>query len=258
MKVLDLSCDVAGRFAARLFAWGGAEVLRCGADLPEPDSLSLYLDAGRQTVSPAQIPALLPQCDLIFTSFDQGQYRGHAKNLAIPQTAVHVTTSSYGATGPYAAWRGGSLADWAAGGYLFITGDADREPLSGPENLCAYAAGYTAAAGAEAALIDRMREGSPESEIRPAVVEGALAHHLVSRYTSLVAVDVTPMVPVDAVTGATALPTRLPEGMSYEAIFGGGPQTATPATLQLIAGLGALFAAMLLGARWRRAARRDF
>jgi len=123
------------------------------------DSLSLYLDAGKQRVDPAQLPALLDQCDLVFTSFDCGQYCGHAASLVIPDAKVHVTTSSYGTTGPYAAWRGGSLADWAAGGYLFITGDPDREPLSGPENMCGYAAGYTAAFGAEAALIDKLRIG---------------------------------------------------------------------------------------------------
>ncbi len=159
MKVLDLSCDVAGRFAAKLFAWGGAEVLHCVADVEVADSLSFYLDAGKQAASPAQLSALLNQCDLVFTSFDRGEYFGQARGLAIPDTAVHVTTSSFGTTGPYANWRGGSLADWAAGGYLYITGDPDREPLSGPENMCAYAAGYTAAFGAEAALIDQMRTG---------------------------------------------------------------------------------------------------
>ena len=159
MKVLDLSCDVAGRFAAKLFAWGGAEVFRCAAEEGGGNSLALYLDAGKQAVNPARLPALLDECDLVFTSFDQGHYCGHAQGLAIPKTKVHITTSSFGTTGPYSAWRGGSLADWAAGGYLYITGDPAREPLSGPENMCAYAAGYTAAFGAEAALIDRMRSG---------------------------------------------------------------------------------------------------
>ena len=165
MKVLDLSCGVAGRFAAKLFAWGGAEVLRCapgglgGQGEQGDDSLSLYLDAGKQAADPAQLATLLDQCELVFTSFDQGRYLGHASGLAIPETCVHVTTSSFGTTGPYAAWRGGSMADWAAGGYLYITGDPGREPLSGPENMCAYAAGYTAAFGAEAALIDRIRSG---------------------------------------------------------------------------------------------------
>jgi hypothetical protein len=41
--------------------------------------------------------------------------------------------------------------------------------------------------------------------------------------------------------------------MSYTAIFGGGPQTATPAALQLIAGLGALLAAAGLATLAQRA-----
>lgn len=159
MQILDLSCDVAGRFGTRLFADAGVSVLRCAPALAEPEALGLYLDSGKRIIAPGELEPALAACDLIWTSFDQGRYLGHAAGLAISAERVHVTTSSYGTTGPYAAWRGGSLADWAAGGYLYITGDPDREPLSGPENLCAYAAGYTAAAGAEAALIDRLRTG---------------------------------------------------------------------------------------------------
>lgn len=160
MRVLDLSCDVAGRFGTKLFADSGAKVFRCAPPAPaEAESLGLYLDAGKQGVELGDIARLLSECDLIWSSFDCGKYLGHADGVTIPSESVHVTTSSFGTTGPYAAWRGGSLADWAAGGYLFITGDPDREPLAGPENLCAYAAGYTAAAGAEAALIDRVRTG---------------------------------------------------------------------------------------------------
>ncbi|MCB2061654.1 MAG: CoA transferase [Novosphingobium sp.] len=158
MKILDLSCDVAGRFGAKLFAAAGEEVLRCAPDAGE-ETLSLYLDAEKQRIEPAELAAILPECDLVWTSFDRGQYLGHAAGLRMPEDCVHVTTSSFGTSGPYSSWRGGSMADWAAGGYLYITGDPDREPLSGPENLCAYAAGYTAAAGAEAALIDRIRTG---------------------------------------------------------------------------------------------------
>ena len=159
MKVLDLSEDVAGRFAAKLFACGGAEVFRCLDGSPGGDSLPTYLDAEKQAGDPACLTALLAASDLVFTSFDRGEYQGLARGLAIPTGKVHVTTSSFGTTGPHAGWRGGSMADWAAGGYLYITGDPDREPLSGPENMCGYAAGYTAAFGAEAALIDRLRTG---------------------------------------------------------------------------------------------------
>jgi len=159
MKVLDLSCDVAGRFGTKLFAQGGDKVLRFATQPANEDLLGLYLDADKQFVEADSLPALLRECDLVWTSFDSGRWLGLASGLAVPASCVHVTTSSFGITGSYAAWRGGSMADWAAGGYLFITGDPEREPLSGPENLCAYAAGYTAAAGAEAALIDRQRTG---------------------------------------------------------------------------------------------------
>jgi crotonobetainyl-CoA:carnitine CoA-transferase CaiB-like acyl-CoA transferase len=159
MKVLDLSCDVAGRFAAKLFADAGDDVLRVGSLPAGDDPLAAYLDVGKQSVDAASLPDLLQVCELVFTSFDRGDWLGHAKGLVAPESCVRVTTSSYGTTGTYASWRGGSMADWAAGGYLFITGDPDREPLAGPENLCAYAAGYTAAAAAEAALIDLQRTG---------------------------------------------------------------------------------------------------
>ena len=159
MLVLDLSRDVAGRFAAKLFGWAGERVVRIAPELVEPESLTVYLDSGKERADTAALPGLLAQCDLVFTSFDRGRHQGLAEGLAIPESCIQVTTSSYGATGPYAAWRGGSLADWAAGGYLYITGEPHREPLSGPENTCAYAAGYTAAAGAEAALIGRKLAG---------------------------------------------------------------------------------------------------
>jgi hypothetical protein len=49
-----------------------------------------------------------------------------------------------------------------------------------------------------AALMDETYKGGAEETIRKAVLDVALAHHLVSRYTSLVAVDVTPARPTDS------------------------------------------------------------
>lgn len=159
MKILDLSCDVAGRFGAKLFAQDGETVFRCAPASGEEETLAQYLDAQKEAVDPSRLPELVRGCDLVWTSFDRGALLGYAAGLTIPEDCVQVTTSSFGTTGPYAGWRGGSMADWAASGYLYITGDPDREPLSGPENVCACAAGYTAAIGAEAALIDRQRTG---------------------------------------------------------------------------------------------------
>jgi Ca-activated chloride channel family protein len=77
----------------------------------------------------------------------------------------------------------------------------------------------------------------------------ALTHHLVSKYTSLVAVDVTPARPVAADPVSTALPGNVPEGLTG---FDQLPRTATPAPLLLAIGLLLLLAAAAM--RRRRAA----
>ena len=89
------------------------------------------------------------------------------------------------------------------------------------------------------ALTDAQGQGADAQSTRAAVIDVALRHHLVTRYTSLVAVDVTPARPADATLRTHALETNLPAGWQYEAVFGLG-QGATAASLHLIAGVLAL------------------
>jgi len=77
-------------------------------------------------------------------------------------------------------------------------------------------------------LMDRERQGATPEEIRKAVIDTALSHHLVSKYTSLVAVDKTPARPLDATLGKEQVPNLLPYGQTMNAIFG-FPPTATNA-----------------------------
>ena len=124
--------------------------------------------------------------------------------------------------------------------------------------------------------------------IRQALVDIALEHHLVSKYTSLVAVDITPSRPDGTPLASGNLPLNLPHGWDFDKVFGeahralpapiddrdaglrptpasatgnaaqigGGviafPQGATPAPLQLLLGL----ALILLGTVLLRARRR--
>ena len=98
------------------------------------------------------------------------------------------------------------------------------------------------------ALMDAGRKGAAEEEIRAAVLDVALTHHLVSKFTSLVAVDVTPTRPAGIVASKTALPGNIPEGLTG---FDRLPRTATPAPLLLLAGALALaLAAILALAVW--------
>jgi Ca-activated chloride channel family protein len=86
------------------------------------------------------------------------------------------------------------------------------------------------------ALMDRVHEGANKEKVRADVINVALNHHPVSRYTSLVAVDVTPTRPRHASLDSHAMPVNLPQGQNYQKIFGQLPQTATPAELHLLIG----------------------
>jgi Ca-activated chloride channel family protein len=102
-------------------------------------------------------------------------------------------------------------------------------------------------------LVDTLRDGGKEEEVRDAVVEVALAHHLVSKYTSLVAVDKTPVRPSDAGIKSGAIPTNLPEGWEFDKVFGELPQGATDSLWNLLAGFLTLLLAigLFLTARHR-------
>jgi Ca-activated chloride channel family protein len=96
-----------------------------------------------------------------------------------------------------------------------------------------------------AALHDDERRGGDAEDLRRAVVETALSHHLVSRYTSLIAVDKTPVRPAGDPLVREQVPNLLPYGQSMNAIFG-FPATATDAAVLQRRGLLMLLAGLLL------------
>ena len=95
-------------------------------------------------------------------------------------------------------------------------------------------------------LLDSLHEGADAEEVRKGVVALGLEHHLVTKHTSLVAVDVTPSRPGDAALQTCAVPTNLPHGWVYESVFGELPQTATAAPLHALVALLALLTAAAL------------
>ncbi|HEY3197047.1 MAG TPA: marine proteobacterial sortase target protein [Nitrospirales bacterium] len=101
-------------------------------------------------------------------------------------------------------------------------------------------------------LTDKQIDGTEQPAIRQAIVDLSLKHHLVSRYTSLVAVEMTQARPADHALNTHAMKTNLPEGWSYTAVFG-LPQTATHWQLQIVLGLLGLFLAFIMYRRqWHR------
>jgi len=76
-------------------------------------------------------------------------------------------------------------------------------------------------------------------------LETALTHHLVSKYTSLVAVDKTPVRPSNDPLNSEQVPNLMPYGQSTNTIFGFSA-TATDAPALRRIGLMALLSALLV------------
>jgi len=183
LQVLDLSDTVAGAYCARLLATAGAQValvepldgsaLRSRPPLltasePRRSAAFEYLSAWKRglaldwTTSQGfdALGRLLDAADVVVSSMPAAAALDFDRRIrATRPTLVHVSATSYGLTGPWAGWRSSDLTDWAAGGYLYLTGDPQREPLQGAGPWASYVAGVTAAVGAMAALWSRRATG---------------------------------------------------------------------------------------------------
>jgi len=159
-------------------------------------------------------------------------------------------------------------------GSLMVTGESGgaawerRLSLEGPEPAPGIAALWARA------KLDQIEDGLHLGErpdlVRAKALEVALRHGLVSRYTSLVAIDDVIARPEGAGMESVEIARNLPAGWSYEHVFGeaakhmrlkslpepllkktsgqaiGLPQGASPARLQLLLGSVAVLVALLL------------
>ena len=184
MLIADLSRSVAGAFCARLLSQRGDRVVTVG-DLFAPDHMiktsafwtDAYLRSGIEKLGdPALVDDLVRNADVILTGWDAGRPTHDLDIRALNPDAVEVAISSFGTYGPYAALRGSPLVDWASGGYLYITGFPEREPLEGPESLPAYVAGYIAASAVEIGLRLRL-SGAAGASLDVSTMEAMASAH---------------------------------------------------------------------------------
>ncbi|GKS58283.1 marine proteobacterial sortase target protein [Nitrospira sp.] len=94
------------------------------------------------------------------------------------------------------------------------------------------------------ALMDGAFKGEAEDTIRKAVIDVAQSHHLVSKYTSLVAVDVTAARPTDTSTAEQDHKAPMASAENQIAVAE-LPHTATSARVQVLIGLAALLLSAL-------------
>ena len=106
-----------------------------------------------------------------------------------------------------------------------------------------------------ASLSDQVRRGANAEEIRASIVRTAIQHHLVSKHTSLVAVDKTPARFANDPLRRDQVPNLMAYGQSGRAIFG-FPATATNARQLQTTGAALIVLALLTGLALRRRERR--
>jgi crotonobetainyl-CoA:carnitine CoA-transferase CaiB-like acyl-CoA transferase len=182
LRVLELAGSVAGAYCGRLLATTGADVVLVEPPDGAPtrsrgpwlttsagarvSATHEYLDAGKRSVVLAPDDAAFDDAvrwaDVVVSSGDGEPATAlalHDRIAAADASTVHVVLSGFGLTGPYASWRHSPLVDWAAGGYAYITGEPDREPLQGGGPWAAYLHGVWAAVGAAAAAMHAARTG---------------------------------------------------------------------------------------------------
>ena len=142
---------------------------------------------------------------------------------------------------PNAVIVSGRIAEQTWSADVTLTGGQDRTGLS-----------VLWARKKIATLMQSKRNDEFES-IKQTVIDTALKHHLVSQYTSLVAVDVTPVRPANESLDSQAVPTHLPEGWEYNKVFGQPyPATATSAREQFLIGSMLLLLSLFLFMTQRR------
>lgn len=99
-------------------------------------------------------------------------------------------------------------------------------------------------------LVNQQSQGISDDVIRAQVLPLALEYQIVSKYTSLVAIDKTPVRRPDESVHSSSIENTVPHGQNWQA--SGMPATATPAKLQLLIGALSLLAAALLLVNSRR------
>lgn len=188
VRVLELTRNVAGPYAARLLADQGAEVIKLeppGGDdsrafgpfpdnKPHPERSGLFLHLNRNKKSIAVDPAspdgaaairrLAGRAHIVLEDYPAGSpdawgWGWDALRAANP-SLVLTSITPFGQNGPYRDYRGSELTLQAMGGPLITNGHEAREPLK----LAGHYAHYHAAMVAAVATLMALRRAEASGE----------------------------------------------------------------------------------------------
>jgi len=185
LRVVDLSSDVAGAYAAKFFATFGADVIKVEppegdttrfleprlGDSPDFGVLFAYLNTGKRSavLDPTDVTQrdalwrLLLTADLVIETGAPGEWEARGIDLGAlleeRPAIVICSITPFGQDGPRAHWRTTALTAFAAGGQHMICGDPEREPLKTAGHQAYYQGGLHGFAASMTALVAARRTG---------------------------------------------------------------------------------------------------
>lgn len=181
VKVLDLSLGLSGGYCTKMLRDLGADVIKVeprdtgdetrsfGPFLNnephiETSAPFLHLNQGKKSVTldlshpDARniIEQLAAESDVVVESFKPGYLSGlgldYERLEKVNPTLIMASISYFGQEGPYSQYEGSEIVAYAFSGYMYITGDPDREPLKAGGYQSEYHGGISAAMAVLAAL----------------------------------------------------------------------------------------------------------
>ena len=191
ISVLDLTHHIAGPYCTKLLADFGADVTKverpgsgdparhmgpfAGNDSHTDKSIPfLYLNTNKRSITldlksqsgQTLLSRLITRADIVVENFRPRSLPGlglvydriQRDNLS----AVFVSISNFGQTGPYRDYEATDIVEYALSGIQYIFGSNDREPLKHAFNQAQYKAGTDAASAALIALFNRQMTGRGE------------------------------------------------------------------------------------------------
>jgi crotonobetainyl-CoA:carnitine CoA-transferase CaiB-like acyl-CoA transferase len=173
IRILDLTWYIAGPYCTKLLADYGADVIkverpgdgdparRLGPFLndqpnPEKSGLFLHLNTNKKGITldlktnagKKILKELVKNADILVESFSPRVMPSlglHYEVLKeINPRLVMTSISNFGQTGPYRDFKGSELIFQGFGGYMYLIGTSDREPVKKAANVIQYQIGVIA------------------------------------------------------------------------------------------------------------------
>ncbi|MEX2032331.1 MAG: CoA transferase, partial [Dehalococcoidia bacterium] len=185
IRVIDLSDEVSGSFAARWLGMLGADVIKVEPPRGDParhtgpriegaiegSALFAYLNSGKRSVvldlddgaDRERLRVLLRTAGVVIETSRPGTWR--ARGLDLDEVArdrpdlVICSVTPFGQDGPRAGWKASALTAFAAGGQMMLCGDPDRPPLKTAGYQAHYQGALHAFSATLTALFAARRDG---------------------------------------------------------------------------------------------------